>query len=94
MKCWGNSDTGVVRGENQDAYILRQFENGWALLLVCDGMGGARGGKTASFTASQVFAQTVEQKLAEGAGAENPADNPAAVTEEELEALLREFLTI
>lgn len=31
---------------------------------------------------------------AEGAGAENPADNPAAVTEEELEALLREFLTI
>ena len=39
MKCWGNSDTGVVRGENQDAYILRQFENGWSLLLVCDGMG-------------------------------------------------------
>jgi len=31
---------------------------------------------------------------AEGAGAESPADNPAAVTEEELEALLREFLTI
>ncbi len=74
MKCWGNSDTGVVRGENQDAYILRQFENGWALLLVCDGMGGARGGKTASFTASQVFAQTVEQKLAEGAGADQMAD--------------------
>lgn len=74
MKCWGNSDTGVVRSENQDSYILRRFEEDWALLLVCDGMGGAQGGKTASETASRVFVQQVEQKLAQHLEPDQMAD--------------------
>ena len=51
MKLWGSSDIGVVRQENQDTYMLHELEDG-ALLVVCDGMGGAKGGSTASSTAA------------------------------------------
>ena len=60
MKLWGSSDIGVVRQENQDTYMLHELEDG-ALLVVCDGMGGAKGGSTASSTASHAFAEAVEQ---------------------------------
>lgn len=86
MRCWGNSDTGVARSENQDAYILRQFPSGWTLLLVCDGMGGARGGKTASDTASQAFVRSVET-LAEGAGPDQMADIVTAAAQQANQAV-------
>lgn len=48
------SDIGKRRAENQDAHSFR-FEKNSQLFLVCDGMGGARGGATASSLAANII---------------------------------------
>lgn len=53
MKIIGNSDMGKVRSENQDAFWFDQPEPNVAYAVVCDGMGGARGGQQASALAKQ-----------------------------------------
>lgn len=53
MRIIGNSDVGKVRSENQDAFWYDQTDEGAALAVVCDGMGGARGGQQASALAVQ-----------------------------------------
>ncbi|MBQ8894205.1 MAG: Stp1/IreP family PP2C-type Ser/Thr phosphatase [Clostridia bacterium] len=53
MKIIGNSDVGSVRQQNQDAYLIYQPEPDVGLAVVCDGMGGARGGLQASSLAIQ-----------------------------------------
>lgn len=62
---FGNgSDPGCVRPENEDKYILleagdkRQKAFKGNLMLICDGMGGARGGKVASSLAVEEIANT------------------------------------
>ena len=51
MIMFGASNVGKVRTDNQDSYILDILDNGIGYAIVCDGMGGAKGGKTASVTA-------------------------------------------
>ena len=53
MKIISNSDIGMVRKENQDAYWVYQADDKTCLAVVCDGMGGARGGQQASTLAVQ-----------------------------------------
>ena len=48
MKLWGITHRGAVRQQNQDAYAVRELEDGRGLAVVCDGMGGARAGNVAS----------------------------------------------
>lgn len=48
MKLAGRTDVGIVRSENQDNYRAAQLPDGRVWALVCDGMGGANGGKEAS----------------------------------------------
>lgn len=56
MEAWGITDTGLVRRENQDAYAIRCMEaDGFTIAVVCDGMGGASGGKLASTLAVDTF---------------------------------------
>lgn len=56
MDIWGKTDIGTVRRENQDACYYRQFDkNDSALMLICDGMGGAKAGNVASNIAMQKF---------------------------------------
>lgn len=59
MKCFGATDTGLVRKTNQDSYIIAYNEIGDVLALVCDGIGGGNSGDVASYQAisyiSEVF---------------------------------------
>ena len=56
MELWGITDCGKVRQDNQDVFkTLFDVEKGIAVLVVCDGMGGARAGGVASSLAAETF---------------------------------------
>lgn len=72
MRYWALTDTGRVRSENQDSWLVRSTETpeGKEILtaVVCDGMGGAKAGNVASRMGVERFAEylcpgleTVEQ---------------------------------
>lgn len=64
MNVWGLSDTGRVRTQNQDAFYLdAQREEGRAVCVVCDGMGGALAGNVASELAVETFFDGVKEGL-------------------------------
>ena len=66
MNSWAITDKGIVRRQNQDAYFAYcNDDKKFALLLVCDGMGGAKAGNIASETATEVFMNTVKEGYAE-----------------------------
>ena len=72
MKLFGVTDTGCHRKDNQDSYDLRRLGDQVALLVVCDGMGGAQAGRVASTVAVETFTASVEEQFAHGA----PKDDP------------------
>ena len=61
MQCWGLTDPGCVRKQNQDAYQIEKLDRNTRLFVVCDGMGGAKSGNIASTLATDVFVQEVRQ---------------------------------
>lgn len=61
MQTWGLTDVGNIRSENQDAYAIVPFSRDRVLMLVCDGMGGARAGNVASAMACDVFTAEVRR---------------------------------
>ena len=61
MQCWGLSDQGCVRKQNQDAYRIEQLDKNSVLCVVCDGMGGAKSGNIASSLAVDVFVEEVRR---------------------------------
>lgn len=64
MKIWGTTDVGLVRKENQDAYLIREnLPSGHSICVVCDGMGGSAGGQLASKIATETFAAELEKVL-------------------------------
>lgn len=64
MKIWGTTDIGLVRKENQDAYLIREnLPSGHSICVVCDGMGGSAGGQLASKIATETFAAELEKVL-------------------------------
>ncbi len=64
MQFFGKSDKGMKRPENQDSFITEQLYDNTAVCLVCDGMGGANGGSTASSMACASFLKTVKKSFA------------------------------
>lgn len=65
MNIWAITDQGVVRQQNQDAFRVEELSEGQALLVVCDGMGGARAGNVASELAADAFGDAVLERMAD-----------------------------
>ncbi len=61
MKIAGNTNIGRLRTENQDVFCAGQFSETDGFAFVCDGMGGASGGATASSLARGVMQQLLLQ---------------------------------
>jgi protein phosphatase len=56
MDLWGTTNCGRVRRQNQDVFkVLYDEDRNVAVLVVCDGMGGARAGNVASAIAADAF---------------------------------------
>lgn len=63
MNYYGKTDIGKKRAENQDCFGYKELDS-MTLLAVCDGMGGANGGATASKLALDSFLAICERDLA------------------------------
>ena len=61
MQCWGLTDPGCVRKQNQDAYRMERLDRNNLLCVVCDGMGGAKSGNIASTLAVEVFVEEIRR---------------------------------
>ena len=73
MKLAGKTDVGRVRQENQDDYRAGELPGGAVWALVCDGMGGAKGGREASQGACNVIENFFQEQYAQcGTGQEEP----------------------
>ncbi len=59
MKICSKTDIGLRRTVNQDAFYAGQFEGGAVFAVVCDGMGGAKGGNVASEKAATVISDYI-----------------------------------
>lgn len=59
----GKTDVGLKRENNQDFFLIKEFDDDFILMIVCDGMGGANGGREASTLAAQTFADYVENNI-------------------------------
>lgn len=73
MNVWAITDTGAVRQQNQDAYRVEVLSPEQTLLILCDGMGGARAGNVASELAAQTFGDVIVNALQSGGQADDPA---------------------
>lgn len=64
IRVQGITDVGLVRRENQDAFAVREeTDSGHTICVVCDGMGGAAGGKLASRIAVTTYLEELEKVL-------------------------------
>ncbi len=65
MTIYGLTDKGVVRDANEDSIGISCLPNGMTIALVCDGMGGAAGGRIASELAEETFMNSMLEASAE-----------------------------
>ena len=84
MKSYGKTDIGVKRKNNQDSFaILERSE--YTLAVVCDGVGGARGGNIASETAVKTFCGEIKAAFSRR--------SPEEYGEQVIEDLLRQAVS-
>lgn len=61
MKYYGITDKGKLRKTNQDSYVIATNEAGDVFAMVCDGIGGGKGGDVASRLAINHFSMAFSQ---------------------------------
>ena len=61
MEVFTKTDIGLVRKENQDSSAYSIISPGTVWAVICDGMGGARGGKTASIVAVEHITEVISR---------------------------------
>lgn len=66
MKISAKTDTGKVRSSNQDSYSVFDLADGSVMAVVCDGMGGAKGGNIASEAAVRIISEKIKSGFHEG----------------------------
>lgn len=66
-----HTDVGVKRTVNQDNHIVKKYSKKTSLCVVCDGMGGAKGGEEASKIASKAFVEYMDEFLESYIGNKN-----------------------
>ena len=74
MQTWGLTDPGNIRQQNQDSYAIVPFARDRVLMIVCDGMGGAKSGNVASSLAVEVFTGEVRRTQKAGMTPEKALD--------------------
>ncbi len=67
----GRTDTGRVRATNQDAFLCGRLSDEVLYAIVCDGMGGAKGGNVASAIAVKVMAERITEGFRENMTAQS-----------------------
>lgn len=70
MILYGKSDVGMRRSVNQDNFYTEIYSDYVALCVVCDGMGGAKGGSEASAIAIEVFSTHMKEFIEKNLDAE------------------------
>ncbi len=63
MMIAGKTDIGAVRSSNQDSFAIKLLNNDRVYAIVCDGMGGANGGETASLMAVECITKALDEGL-------------------------------
>jgi len=64
MELWGITDSGKVRKHNQDVFqMFINDDKNIAVLVVCDGMGGANAGNVASELAAESFMKFMQTEI-------------------------------
>jgi len=66
MQAWGLTEAGMVRTQNQDYYLIQKLSRDQLLVIVCDGMGGARSGNIASKMAVETFSEEIKRTVRSG----------------------------
>ncbi len=86
MLFYGKTDVGKRRVANEDNFIIKKYSPDTLFAVVCDGMGGAKGGNVASSLAVNTFCEVIDKK---------EKDHPAffGVPSEDIVDLLSEAAT-
>lgn len=87
MDTWGITHNGKVRSINQDVYkLLENDDQNIAVLVVCDGMGGANAGNIASELAADTFSGYINERIGKLGGEPKLDDIADIVTDAAVEA--------
>lgn len=63
MSYFGFTDTGNIRQNNEDSFLIKEFDKNLIVAVVADGMGGHKGGMEASSFASFEMLNIIDQNL-------------------------------
>lgn len=66
MNVYGSTDAGRIRESNQDSFMFGRLSENALFCVVCDGMGGAKGGDVASDMAVKIICERIKDAYKDG----------------------------